>query len=94
MFEIVAIHRLRGFQGRSAFEFDCLICGAPVTLYWRERDQAWMPMTAHGQAIDPARIAKAACIPEDQAVAELEAAAQMCEREYLRANPPALRAVA
>ena len=94
MAEIVCVHRLRGFQSRAGFEFDVQIMSAVVVFYWRERDQAWSPMSAFGQSIPAAQIAKAAGLSEDQAVAELEAAAQMCEREYLRANPPALRAVA
>lgn len=94
MAEIAAIHRLRGFQGRSAFEFDVQIGTAAATFYWRDRDQAWLPMNAFGQSIPAARIAKVAGIPEGQAAAEIEAAAQLCEREYLLLDPPALHLVA
>ncbi len=94
MGEIAAVHRLRGFQGRAAFEFDVQIGTAVVVFYWRERDRAWLPMTAHGQTIDPARIAKATDVAADQAAGEIEAVAALCEREYLRLDPPMLRAVA
>ncbi len=94
MAKIVCTHRLRGREGRSAFEFDCQVAGVEATICWRDRDQAWLPTNWLGQSIPAAQIAMAAGVDEAQTAAELADAAALCEREYLRRDPPHLRAVA
>lgn len=91
---ILVIHRLRGREGRAGFEFDCEVCGTPATFYWRQDPGAWRPETWRGQCVTAAQIAKNAGADEAGVQAEIEAAARMCEAEYLRLDPPALRAVA
>ncbi|OZB72195.1 MAG: hypothetical protein B7X30_00995 [Thiomonas sp. 13-64-67] len=86
-------HRLRTQEGRAAFEFEFSIGNAQrITFY--TQPTGWAPMTWRNEAITAVQLAGMAGMDEAQAAAEIEAAAAMCEAEFIKSTGPALRAVA
>jgi hypothetical protein len=90
---LTCTHRLRGIEGRAAFEFDFSIGNATrITFY--AQPTGWAVMTWRNEVITAAQLAGMAGIDEAQAADEIADACALCESEYLRATGPALRAVA
>ena len=93
MIALAAVHRLRGIEGRAAFEFDCLIDGVPLTLCWHPKC-GWCPQDILGRPQPLALIAERLGVSEASAPITLSEAAVICEQEYLRHARPALHLAA
>ena len=93
--EVISISRLRGERAdpRTAWDFRIAARGfdQQVCMLWR--GGSWIVCDGLGTALADAQIAARLGIDAQSAEARLECA-RVAEREYLRANQPALRAVA
>lgn len=94
MSALTSVHRLRGLEGRAAYEFDFSLAAGQFTVYWRASTSTWEPMTCWGRTISTDEIARRTGLDEAQASREIDAATAVCEREYLRRNPQPLHIAA
>ena len=96
MLEIVACSHLRGERAatREAWDFRISARGldSQVCTLWRA--EAWDVCDGFGHALSDAQIAARLGIDAAQASEARAECAKLAEREYLRRDPPHLRAVA
>lgn len=93
MAELTCTHKLRGFGGPHAFEFEFSI-GAATRVTFYPRNGGWAPMTSRGEVVTAERLAGRAGLDIAQTAAQIAEAAAQCEREYLRQSRPALHLAA